>query len=255
MPATIASNQSLCLPPEYRQQAANFTHDTLRDNGAYWAPWRLAANAKWQHHVYRWAAELVKTRGLRRVLDVGCGPCVKLIKHLAPLGIDIVGVDQPSALDAARAQGAKFTLLEVDLERPSLVFDKPFDLIICADVIEHLADPVPTLELIRRASHAGTLVLISTPERARERGRDCMASNKPEHVREWTREEFARYLGSRGLTTAAHRLLPKDDAERASLLGAERDFRLRRRDRSPLCCQAWLCTDRHASGSSRSDAA
>ncbi len=242
MPQPVASNEVLCLPPGYRQQPGNNTHDDYRTDGTYWCKVRVGLNAKWQHHVYLWAARLVRSRGLRRVLDVGCGPCVKLSRHLAPLGVEITGIDQPAGLNAARARGVAFQLVVDDLEQPASSFASPFDLIICADVIEHLADPEPMLGLIRRASHAGTIVIFSTPERARERGRDCTASNKPEHVREWTREEFARYLASRGFQPRAHHLFPKDDADPAPLREAERDYRLRRAERSPLCCQAWACS-------------
>ncbi|HLO39584.1 MAG TPA: class I SAM-dependent methyltransferase [Phycisphaerales bacterium] len=238
----VASNESLCLPPEYRQQAANFSIDTNRDQGSYWAPWRLADNGKWQHHVYRWAAELMASEGLTSVLDVGCGPCVKLLKFIAPLTSDITGLDQPSALEAGRRQGAAFTLASVDLENPQFSPGRTYDLIICADVIEHLADPEPAIGLFRRCAGPRTLLLISTPERSRERGRACMASNKPEHVREWTREEFERFLRSRGLTPRRHRLLPKDAADREPLRQAELEYRLGRAPTSPLCCQAWVCT-------------
>jgi SAM-dependent methyltransferase len=240
-PPAVAPNASLFLPAAYRQQPAALTHDSARDADSYWAPWRLADNGKWQYHVYQWAAALIRAHHLRSVLDVGCGPCVKLVRLIQPVCPDILGLDQPSALAAARAQGATFALREADLERPRIDLARTFDLILCADVIEHLADPDSALALIRCAAHADTLVVISTPERARERGRACMASTKPEHVREWTREEFERFLRSRGLTPIMHRLLPKDDADRAPAREAERDFRLKRRDTSPLCCQAWVC--------------
>ena len=240
-PARIAPNHHIFLPPGYRQQPAALTHDSAREDDSYWAPWRLADNGKWQHHVYAWAADLIRASGLRSVLDVGCGPCVKLSRHIAPLCADIVGLDQPSALRAARDTGAAFDLREADLEHANVELGRPFDLILCADVIEHLGDPDPALELIRRCAHEDTRIVISTPERARERGRDCMASPKPEHVREWTREEFALLLADRGFIPTGHRLLPKDAAERAPLREAERDFRLHRRPTSPLCCQAWVC--------------
>lgn len=235
----VASNASLFLPENYRQQPANLTLDVNRTEGTYWAPWRLADNRKWQYHVYAWAAQLIRQRGLTSVLDVGCGPCVKLIDHILPLTNDIVGIDQSSALAAARSCGATFTLREVDLENPTLTPDRAFDLIICSDVIEHLGDPDPAIDLIRSFAGPNTIVLISTPERRRERGRDCTASNKPEHVREWSREEFARFLASRGLRAFAHRLLPKDNAPREPLKEHELQWRTSSRPTSPLCCQAW----------------
>lgn len=230
------------LPLTYRTQPAAVTHDDARAPGdSYWAPWRLADNRRYQRHVYAWAAELMRERGLRSVIDIGCGPGVKLRDLIAPECADITGVDQRSALAAARRHVPQAMLVECDLERPDLRLGRAYDLVICADVIEHMSDPDPLMELVRACAGREGLVLISTPERDRERGRACMGSDKPEHVREWSMPEFAWYLGSRGLTILAHRLLPKDDAAVAPLLGAEVDFALGLADRSPLCCQAVLC--------------
>lgn len=238
----VPSAVSLCLPPEYRQQGANLTLDEHRDSAdAYWSDWRIAESHRWQFHVYAWAARLIRERGLRSVLDVGCGVATKLARHLQPVCADTVGVDQPSALAVARRRGVSAALHEIDLEAPGLELGRSFDLIVCADVIEHLADPDPMLEFVRRHAHETTLFLVSTPERDRERGRECRASNKPEHVREWARSEFVAFLRSRGLRPLRSRLLPKDEREIGPCRETERAFRLRTAATSPLCCQAVLC--------------
>jgi len=228
------------LPRGYRAQERGQTHDASRQSGdTYWAEWRLANNRRYQRHVYAWAAELIQDHGLRSVLDVGCGPGVKIREMIASRCEDITGVDQPSALAQARVHVPRATLVEADLERPGLWLGRRFDLVICADVVEHMVDPDPLMRVL--LEHAGGLVLISTPERERERGRGCLESSKPEHVREWSHAEFAWFLGSRGLCVLEHRLLPKDDAPVAPLLSAEAAFAMGRADRSPLCCQAALC--------------
>lgn len=239
-PAT-PSAESLFLPKGYRQQERNLTLDTNRDDSGYWAPWRVAESAKWQHHVYAWAATIVRREGCRSVLDLGCGVGTKLLAHLLPVCNDVEGMDQPSALAVARAQGCRAPLHAVDLESPALRPHRTFDLVVCADVVEHLLDPDPMLRwLLSFVSPCG-FVLISTPERDRERGRNCMASNKPEHVREWSRSEFASFLRSRGLTPIRSRLLPKDDAPIRGCWDQEARWRLRLEERSKLCCQALLC--------------
>lgn len=233
--------QEYCLPAGYRQRSRNQTLDANREDGPYWSPWRIAESARYQHHVYAWAARLIRERGLGRVLDLGCGVGTKMAIHLIPHAREVEGMDQAAALEVARARGIGVPLAAVDLERPGPMSSRPFDLIVCADVVEHLLDPDPMLGLIRSLSHAGTRLLISTPERDRERGRDCRGADKPEHVREWSRGEFRAFLESRGLRPRACRLLPKADAEIPPLREQERRFRLRLSDRSPLCCQAWLC--------------
>lgn len=232
------------LPRGYRQQSTAHTHDQSRAEGGpeYWNKDRIAASARYQHHVYRWAADLVRERGLRSVLDVGCGPGTKLTRLIAPVCADIEGIDQPSGVAAARRTGAAGRYSEVDLERPeSVVPWRAFDLIICADVLEHLIDPGPAVDLMKRFSTARTLLVISTPDRARLRGRGCMESTKPEHVREWTVPEFTRYLRSRGLTVLKTRLFPADDAPANAGMRQEVLWRLRLGAHSPRRCQTLLC--------------
>ncbi len=236
--------EEFCLPAGYRQQTLAHTHDSVRCEGEpeYWNSERIAASARYQYHVYRWAAELVRSQGLRSVLDVGCGPGTKLTRLIAPVCAEIEGVDQPSGVDAARRSRAAGRYTEVDLERPcSVVAWRTFDLIICADVLEHLIDPDPAIEMMERFATPRTLLVISTPDRARLRGRGCMESNKPEHVREWTAPEFARYLRSRGLSVLRSRMLPADDAPAGAGVGQDVLWRLRLARHSPRRCQTLLC--------------
>jgi 2-polyprenyl-3-methyl-5-hydroxy-6-metoxy-1,4-benzoquinol methylase len=233
-----------CLPTGYRQQQLAHTHDQLHREGdlEYWNADRIAASAKYQFHVYRWAAELVRQRGLRSVLDVGCGPGTKLTRLIAPVTCDIEGIDQPSGVAAARRTGAAGRYTEVDLEQPDGVAAwRTFDVIICADVLEHLINPGPAIELMKRLSTPQTLLLISTPDRARLRGRDCMESPKPEHVREWTVPEFTRYLRSRGLDVVDTKLFPADDAPANAGMKEELLWRLHLGKFSPRRCQTLLC--------------
>lgn len=239
------------LPVGYVCQSSNRTLDTQREakDGAYWAPWRVKDAARWQRHVYALAARItrriIRTRTINndprpvRVLDVGCGVCVKLSEHLVPTGAHVVGIDQDSALAVARSLGCTAELHPANLESPdpSLDLGGAFDVILCADVLEHLVNPDHALELIRRCAHSKTRIILSTPERHRERGRACMASLKPEHVREWAFAEFGAYVTSRGFHICRHALCTKDDAP---ILPARREERLFRRnlgERSPLSCQ------------------
>lgn len=232
--------EDFCLPREYRQRDANLTLDANREGESYWSDWRVAESGKWQHHVYAWAGRLIRERGVSRVLDLGCGAGTKTGRHLVPVAREVVGVDQASALAIARTRVPHAEFHEIDLEQPELPAMEGFDLVVCADVVEHLVDPDPMLAFVARVSRPGALLLISTPERDRERGRSCRAAEKPEHVREWSRSEFRAFLASRGLRPVRSRLFPKDDADAALGRQAEVEFRMGRRERSPWCCQAWL---------------
>lgn len=252
-PAVRLDPNAFFLPVGYACQRQNRTLDTQRDakDGAYWAPWRVKDAARWQRHVYALAARtvrhLIRARTINndprpvRILDVGCGVCVKLAEHLVPTGAHVVGIDQDSALAVARTLGCTAPLHPVNLESPAIDPTRDlggtFDVILCADVLEHLVNPDHALELIRRCAHAHTRIILSTPERHRERGRDCMASLKPEHVREWALAEFAAYVSSRGFQIWRHALCTKDEAPILPARRQERLFRRNLADRSPLSCQ------------------
>ena len=68
------------------------------------------------------------------------------------------------------------------------------DLIICADVIEHVKDP---LELLQQLKHMKfELLFLSTPERGLVRGAvDYGPPDNDSHVREWNAAEFREFLG------------------------------------------------------------
>ncbi len=160
----------------------------------------LEDSRTFQIPVYEHAAELVAGRRLHSVLDIGCGLGTKLVDIVGPHCQDITGIDRKRSIQKCRKLHPFGTWLVGDLEDPDYRLDRTFDLIIAADVIEHLLDPDRLLELARRSSHRETVIVMSTPERDLRRGADD--SGPPEnrgHVREWNAAEFEQYLRSRGL--------------------------------------------------------
>jgi SAM-dependent methyltransferase len=97
----------------------------------------------------------------------------------------------------------------VDLSAdPPAAWSRRFDLIICADVIEHLVDPDVVLRWIRLFSKPTSRIVLSTPERDLRRGRRSLGP--PEnlgHVREWNSREFCAYLDSRGFDILQHEIV------------------------------------------------
>lgn len=162
------------LPVGYSCQLQNRTLDTQRDarDGAYWSPWRVKDAARWQRHIYALAAREARAAMRNpardparpvRVLDVGCGVCVKLVEHLLPTGAHVVGIDQASALAVARSLGCRSDLHPVNLESPSLDLGCTFDVILCADVLEHLRDPAALLRALRPLLAAEGVLVASLP--------------------------------------------------------------------------------------------
>lgn len=235
MSSTNASAKTFCIRPDYvpHQHAATVEQSF----GEYWQPWRIAESMLYQYHVYQAARELCDRHALQTVADFGCGVGTKLdhfLGHLHPTAFD-----QPTVADYIAETFPRLTFRPIDLQHPHDALDpaERFDLTICADVVEHLLDPDPAMELLR--AHTGRFCVLSTPERDIERGPDVLKATKPEHVREWNSDEFIRYVESCGFRIVEHRLLPKarlsdeDEAKRAAATEHTRDCH---------GCQMVVCT-------------
>jgi len=191
----------------YIPQDKNYTLSEESEE-KYWTEERIKLSHYFQYSVYDLARRKIKELKLKSVLDVGCGCGTKLYKLIYPLTTDITGIDQKHAIDICkRIFENKGVFLKANLEKTDLQLKRKYDLIICSDVIEHLIEPNNILEFIRTHSHEKTIILLSTPERDNLRGKDCLRSNKPEHVREWNKSEFAQYIESRGFKIILHKLI------------------------------------------------
>jgi 2-polyprenyl-3-methyl-5-hydroxy-6-metoxy-1,4-benzoquinol methylase len=179
--------------------------ETIEANvGDYWTDVRIRMASFYQHEVYRRAGEILRTNQLKSVLDVGAGYPAKL----GLLGnVDITLVDQPTLQERLRTDFPNVEFVADDLENPTSLHDRKFEVVISADVLEHLIDPDPCLDFIREKT--SRFAILSTPERDIIRGEDCMASPKAEHVREWNTSEFAAYVKSRGFRILTHELVPQ----------------------------------------------
>lgn len=95
------------------------------------------------------------------MLEIGCGPGA-LLREAKKRGFNPVGVEySPSmARYASSASGVK--VYQGDIEQAH--FDNnAFDIVVMHHVIEHLANPLRTLECIRRISRPGSILHISAP--------------------------------------------------------------------------------------------
>ncbi|MBK8399869.1 MAG: class I SAM-dependent methyltransferase [Propionivibrio sp.] len=206
--ANHLADDRYCIKNGYRSNLVQITLDSDEDNN-YWNAERLSLASSFQYDVYRMAVDLLRDRRRGTLLDVGSGPPLKLQELLPSTGIAVHLVDQPSteSLAARLLPDASFT--GANLESIEINLGKRFDVIVCADVIEHLIDPDSCLAFIRRHIRQDGIFLISTPERDLLRGPEMTYSPHPMHVREWNAREFAAFLGSRGWLVESQHVLPQ----------------------------------------------
>lgn len=155
---------------------------------------------------------LVEAQQPRRVLEVGCGEG-RVIQYLSARAPDarFDGVEMyPEALAQGRARCPRAAFLRAD------AYQLPFrsgtyDLVLCLEVLEHLADPGRALEEIRRVSRQACLLSVPHEPFFRlgnlVRGKNILRLGDPsDHVQHWGAREFgafcARHLAVRTATTS-----------------------------------------------------
>jgi len=131
----------------------------MRENGEL-DPLRYDGHTDAPQEVARMLADLVPVGS--RVLDVGCGTGSVSRIIADTRNAKIIGIEP----DSHRAAAACARGLEVyqELFTPAIVQRlEPFNVILFADVLEHVADPGSFLQLARRALLPGGRVVASVP--------------------------------------------------------------------------------------------
>ena len=209
----------------------------------YWNARRIEASRLFQYRTYQHARALLRGRRNARVLDLGCGTALKAAELLIPNCAYYCGIDQLSAVEYCvkmiPASNAEFRV--DDLESPRSRFDSPFDLIACADVIEHLQRPEGLIRYAASQLSSGGRLVVSTPERDVVHGPGATRSPNLDHVREWNRAELREFLTWCGLEVRSLRLAPQF---RASFSHAGRRLMRGqlRRIRAYWGCQVAICS-------------
>lgn len=106
---------------------------------------------------------LDRARGAARILDVGCSAGV-LARDLAAAGAVVDGIEyDPVAAEEARSVCR--TVLVGDLDSMDLSGLDPagYQAVVCADILEHLRDPVAVLTRLRAVMAPGGKLIVSVP--------------------------------------------------------------------------------------------
>jgi ubiquinone/menaquinone biosynthesis C-methylase UbiE len=163
---------------------------------------------EWQREVYHTARQIMWENGLKTVCDVGCGSGYKLVHILGEF--ETTGIDLPETISRVRQRYPERHWLSGSFD--SLV-PPDADLVICADVIEHVADPDALMRFL--ASSGARWIILSTPDRDLVYGGTGLCRFGPPgnlaHVREWTMQEFHAYT-SRFFDVARHEITNQEQA-------------------------------------------
>jgi SAM-dependent methyltransferase len=151
--------------------------------------------------------------GAHRVLDLGCatGTTGEALKRRDP-GTHVTGIE----LEPAYAREARTRLdrvLVADAEHPPPDLDGPFDVLLAADVLEHLKDPWTALRAYAEHLEPGATVVVSLPNVGHWSTYAHLARGRwprgPEgifdatHLRWFTRKDALDLLTQAGLTPHA----------------------------------------------------
>ena len=191
-----AGGSSGSFPPYERLQQIGspenyFIHDGYEHRKEYLYFDDRYNSDEWQDEVYRFAKETAQAYDLKNVLDIGCGSGFKLIKYFRDWKTIGMEVSKSYAALRRRYPERQWILGDFASAAPPNV-----DLVIAADVIEHLVEPNQLLDYIVQVNPQ--YVVISTPDRGLMRlgSHDGPPANA-NHIREWNMTEFHAYISSR----------------------------------------------------------
>lgn len=177
------SEDEYCMPLTYKinQNPEHFDDVAATEKGD---------GEKWQREVYRYAAKVMKEHGFTHVADIGCGAAFKLMKYLGMY--DTVGFETEPCYSYLKSKyPERKWVLSGEPEKNFIEYNENFDLIICADVIEHIIDPDLLIDFIKKLNFK--YVIMSTPNQHFRSTPSGPPVNKA-HVREWNHEQFTRYM-------------------------------------------------------------
>ena len=150
-----------------------------------------------------------------RVLDVGCGTGSVSTHIIANTGARLVGVEpDPRRAALARERGLDVHAALLTEELAAQI--GPFDVVMFADVLEHLADPYALLCIAKAALAPGGAIVASVPNVAHWSVRSDLLRGKFEyrkwgimdatHLRWFTSSSLRFLFASAGLTVDAERV-------------------------------------------------
>lgn len=186
------TNKDLFLPENYvRRSAPEYFNDSTAQ--------------LYQPDVYYFAQKLAEGFGAQTLIDIGCGNGDRVVE--ISKNIKCIGMDFGNNLNSAKNKYPDKSWLNINFEESMLhLLDVPNKgFVICADVIEHLINPMHLIEYLRGILPNVYGIVISTPDRDRARGVSHLGPpTNLSHVAEWSKEELNLFLKNNGLVPMLH---------------------------------------------------
>jgi 2-polyprenyl-3-methyl-5-hydroxy-6-metoxy-1,4-benzoquinol methylase len=187
----------------YRLAKVGFLSDEL---GGVGGEYRVKDAQESSHGVIlRWLEQLSPGR----VLDLGCSSGL-LASRVRSLGHEVTGADMEE-LPGVAARLDRFVRADLDRGLPEAITDAgPFDVVLAADVLEHVRDPARLLKAVRGVLCDRGVLIASVPNFGHwyARGRTALGVFDYDqrgvldrgHVRFFTRRSFLRLLRDAGFS-------------------------------------------------------
>jgi 2-polyprenyl-3-methyl-5-hydroxy-6-metoxy-1,4-benzoquinol methylase len=149
---------------------------------------------------YWWAGQIAAGRD---VLDAACGTGYGMELLAAAGARSVTGVDlDPDAVAAStRIAGGELEVHEADVRDLPFEADS-FDLVVCWETIEHVAEGERVIEEFRRVLRPDGIILVSSPNPA------VYPPGNEHHVHEYPPEELAALVGQHFANVASYRQHP-----------------------------------------------
>ena len=145
-----------------------------------------------------WLARFVRSLGhVDRALDLGCGDG-RLSAELDAAELVAADVSEV-ALERARSRLPDAELVKLESDEPHPLPDNDFDLVLCAETLEHVRDVQLLLSEARRVLRLGGELALTTPA-----ARRLMPTPDPlsPHIRFFTRRSLRRLFAEHGFDVA-----------------------------------------------------
>ena len=127
-------DKKFCIKENYISRDSYHHHDDRGQEDGY------------QDKVYETAHEICLKHNFKKVVDIGCGSGFKLIKYFKDY--DFVGIEIEPTLSWLKEKYPQHTWKSTTFSQE---WEESCDVIVCADVIEHLVDPDELVNFIKRS--------------------------------------------------------------------------------------------------------